>query len=661
MISPQAAALAVQVAKGLVKLTRRMDLVLAEKEAAEAPLALPLPRLGLVPADSKMKGALREVLASTQGADPDPLAADRAAVLAAIAASDRPKLLEFVRVYAPKLLVDCELDLNQAFLDAVRKARPDWADDPDRLVSAFYVGAGRDRRSRDYTWRIALTVVDVVAEFGGENAGLFVRDPRLQAIVSGVLTRFGEADAQETETTRALLRAALGATLNGVLDARESLGAGHAWVEAGLDGLVQARDALPKARQADFLLGLFRGRGTPLLVSSLAEAAAGRIDNGEADNFRIVAATFLRKVATVVKAKEDFRGFFEDHWGDLLRAGLGAVEVNATALLGDEKLLGAILVQVAGDLAKSPDHRLLSTEALTGIVNSVARAAAANPDEVEARLGPNKRWLAKIIESVSGTVADEGIRAVFSSEGAQELFRDAFATFADHPDLIVGDGELPGALVGGVLEKLAAAPAYNARELAAAAVGGALAGVAANPDVVRFDYPDLVADLAGRVSDLVSEKKLSGVQGRDLLRATTEALVENPALLLSVEMRIGEVVAAVVDETAKDRPAGMVVGITVTNLVSEVVAVLARTGAAALANHPGGDLVTELGRVVDAGLVRAESEMGHRLGVSTLPAAIGLLTEAWATGKLATVDPENANFKKLFAELADGAAAGRTG
>ena len=257
---------------------------------------------------------------------------------------------------------------------------------------------------------------------------------------------------------------------------------------------------------------------------------------------------------------------------------------------------------------------------------------------------------------MSGAVADEGIRRVFSTEGTEALFPDAYATFADHPELIVGDGEVAGALVGGVLRKLAAAPAWNAPELATAAVSGALAGIAANPDVIRFDYPDLVADLAGRVSDLVSERKLTGLQGRDVLRATTEALAENPALLLHAEMRIAEVVGAIVDEAAKDRPAGLVAGITVTALVSEVVGVLARTGAAALANHPGGDLVTQLGLVVDAGLTRAAAEMGHRLGVSTLPAAIGLLTETWAAGKLATLDPGNANFKKLFAELSDRAA-----
>ena len=659
MIPAEAAALALEVAKGVIKLTKRVDLVLAEKEAVEGPLALPVPPVGLTPKKDRMRSALKALLKETEGQDPDPLAPDREAIADEVgkgADSDKNTLFAFVEQYAPRVANERQLDLNASFMVALKKARPDMAADPDLAIAAFYISSGRDVRNKSYTWRLALTVVDVVAEFGGENAALFTRDERMQGIVGGVLRRFGEADVDKADSTRELLHAALGATLNGVLDARGHLGLKNDWLEAVLDALVKARDSVPEKERADFLLGLVRGQGYPTLVGSLLEVAAGRINDDEVVNFKDLAADFLVRVAGIVKQKEDFRGFFQDHWGDLLRAGLLAAEKNGPALLGDQKLLGTILERVAGDLAKQPNSRLLSSEALFGIVNSVAAAAAASPGEIEELLGPNKRWLSAMIGSVTGTVADRGIRKSFTQQGVAALFKDTFAVFAEQPELLVKDNELAGALVGGVLTELSKVKAFGAQELAAAAVGGALSGLAANPGVLEFGYSELVASFAGKVGTLIADKKLTGVQGRDILGAVTASLAENPQLFLDLELKLAEAAVDAVTNAAQDRPAELVAGITLTGIVGEVVSALGRSGAP-LKNHPAAELVGQLQGVVAAGLSRAETELGQRIGLSSLPATIGMLVEAWAQGKVAQLDPDNANFQKLFSELAERAAA----
>jgi hypothetical protein len=660
MIPPQAAALAIEIAKGVIKLTKRIDLVLAEKEAVEGPLALPVPAVGLMPGKGRMRKVLRDLLAETKEHDPDPLGPDREAiaeVVGAGAASEKTALFAFVKLYAPKVANERHLDLDASFMVALKAARPEMAADPDLAIAAFYVSSGSDVRNKSYTWRLALTVVDVVAEFGGENAALFTRDERMQGVVSAVLRRFGEADVDKTDSTRELLHAALSATLNGALDARGKLGVENDWLEAVLDALVKARDSVPKEQQANFLLGLVRGEGYPALVASVLEVAAGRINADEVVNFKDLAADFLVRVAGIVKQKEDFEGFFQDHWGDLLRAGLLAAEKNGPALLGDEKLLGTILGRVAGDLAKQPNNRLLSSEVLFGIVNSVAAAAAANPEEIEELLGPNKRWLSALIGSVTGTVADRGIRKTFTQQGVTVLFQDTFAVFAEQPELLVKDNELAGALVGGVLKELSAVEAFGVQDLASAALGGALSGLAANPGVLEFEYSEGVASFAGRVGTLVAEKKLTGVQGRDILGAVTASFAENPQLFLDLELKLAEMVVAAVTHAAQDRPAALVAGVTLTATVGEVVSALGRSGRAALKNHPAAEMVGQLEAVVAAGLSRGEVELGHRIGLPSLPATIGMLVEAWAQGKVAQLDPDNANFQKLFSELADRAAA----
>ena len=72
---------------------------------------------------------------------------------------------------------------------------------------------------------------------------------------------------------------------------------------------------------------------------------------------------------------------------------------------------------------------------------------------------------------------------------------------------------------------------------------------------------------------------------------------------------------------------------------------------------PVDELVAELEQLLSAGLTRAENELGHTLALPALPEVIRLLVEAWATGNVGVIDPDNSNFKQLFAELAKSAAA----
>jgi hypothetical protein len=77
MLTTEAAGLALNIAKGLVKLTRKVDLVLAEKEAVTGPISLPVPVLNLEPYPEDMEKALRELLVEPYREDLDPIADDR--------------------------------------------------------------------------------------------------------------------------------------------------------------------------------------------------------------------------------------------------------------------------------------------------------------------------------------------------------------------------------------------------------------------------------------------------------------------------------------------------------------------------------------------------------------------------------------------------------
>ena len=72
-----------------------------------------------------------------------------------------------------------------------------------------------------------------------------------------------------------------------------------------------------------------------------------------------------------------FEGFFEAHWADLLRAGLGSIQRHGPALLsGEDAILGDLLASVAGALAARADAKLLSGETLVAVVDTAIASGA---------------------------------------------------------------------------------------------------------------------------------------------------------------------------------------------------------------------------------------------------------------------------------------------
>jgi hypothetical protein len=261
------------------------------------------------------------------------------------------------------------------------------------------------------------------------------------------------------------------------------------------------------------------------------------------------------------------------------------------------------------------------------------------------------------VGSVAAIVADGGLRSSFTPAGLESMLHGALRRFAERPELIVAHPGLARELVRGVLKRVSDVGGLGVEELAGAAVAGALEAVSANPALVDLKYPELVAGLAGRVAELVEARGISRVQGVEILATVTAAVAENPALFLDLERQLAEgLVSGIVDAANGDR-AGLIAGTALVHTVGAVLTALSRSGRAALKNHPGAVLVDQLTALVSAGLVRAEKELGNRLDRSAVPQLLGALVLAWARGEIAIVDPDNDNFRRLFGELAERAAA----
>ncbi len=651
MLTAEAAGLVLSVARGLVKLGGRFDLLMAERTVVQADLRLPMPKVaGGPPAFVKVQ-RLRDFVAQSEGAVPDPLAPDRARLVELLAMNPPGDVNVFFRRLFPLEADPPEIDPDQEYVKVLRRRLPSLPlDDSDTLHAVFYVDPGRDARELGYVARTALLVVDVVAEIGVENAGL-IHGATTRTIVQSVLERFARPELETFTEWSPVLRHVLGATLNGVLDSRESLDGAGPWVGALLTALAAARE--DSGAGDDYVVGLVRGRGYRILLSKGLLVAAERLNAADAKSYEKVLVDILVGAAPLVKQSTGgFDDFFEQNWGELVRAGFISLEAHGPSLLeGAAPLLRDTTLSLIGVLAKTPSAQLLQADTLYRLADAAIGTIAANEDLLKGAV--REAWLQELVAAVAKTAADQGIRKAFTREGLEEVLRSALRAFALHPELIVQGPAARVELVAAVLKGVASAGNLDAKTLASAAVASLFEHLASHPGLRDSDYGPVVADLAGQVAKLVTARTLTGIQGADLITAAAGAIMRNPELFGKVEDKIASTVLAGVVKGTRGDKTGLLAGAALVDLVTEIFLTLSRRGRDLIANSTQKELAAKLSETVAAGLARAEKEIGRRLDLPALPAVLAGLVAAVARGELADIDPENGKFKEVFAQLAE--------
>jgi len=663
MLATTSTALALSLARGVLKLSVRLDRLQAEKEAVRGDLALPMPPL----ADLSLRPMLRELAelaAATAGQVPDPLGPEaRQRIEAFFVQGEAPVLAEVLPLYRELLpgRVIREIDPDSAFL---RRLGQLGLDDDDLRLAAFYIAPGNDGRKVGHAWRVGLAVADAVVEFGAENTALFLRDARLQAVAGAVLGRFAEPDLATFDSWQGLLRHTLQATLNGALDARSSLlgriDGGEEWVAGVLDALADAREEAGD----NFVVGLLRGQGYPLLVGAMLDSAAAKLGREGASDFQRLAGDLLREAAPLVAINEGgFQAFFEEHWGDLLRAGLASLEAHGPRLLaGEAPLLREALLAMVRQLARTPGAHLFSRETVAGLVESAVAGLVSRGAELAGDI--DEAWLRELITRVAGIVADQGIRKAFTREGIESLIQHSLSTLAEHPELVgVKPGFVPE-LVGEILRRVGQGSGLGARELATAAVEGALEMLADSPGLLEGvagrSLAPVLGDFAGLVAERVRSRGLTRAQGVSLFGAFAEAVRRNPEIFLRQDEPLARAVleallAAVGDDDARH----LLDGEALSALAWDLFSAFATHGrdrlAAFLAAEGLPALTTDLTELLAATLVRARAELGRQLDRTALPAILAGVVDAWLLGLIA--DPDDPNFEELFHNILEQAPA----
>ena len=106
----------------------------------------------------------------------------------------------------------------------------------------------------------------------------------------------------------------------------------------------------------------------------------------------------------------------------------------------------------------------------------------------------------------------------------------------------------------------------RAEPLASVTVRGGVGDACKAPELLKFDYAKLVAGLTGKIAALVKEKKVTAIQGQDLVKAAVASLAENPPLLLDSQNKLVETVVDVVVNIAGEAKGSLIAGTTLADV-----------------------------------------------------------------------------------------------
>jgi hypothetical protein len=645
------AAMALSIARGLIKLSGRADRLLAEKEAVSSELILKMPSFDAGPSTIMMVTELRKYIEDTKNDSPDPLGKIRQGIENELGQEipDSAKITKWFTLCFPEKAMFPVLNPDSEYIKNLKENYPELnLSDKDTLAAGFYIGPGKDQRQIGYGWRMALLVVDVMAEFGAENTARFTRDEALRSIIGAVLIRFSKPDLESYDSWSPLLRQALAATLNGVLDARQAYQGDDPWLNAILNALARARE---KAKDGDdYVLGLMQGKGYHALISEGLGVAAVTLDSAFAGDFEKVVADILKEAAPLVSKSRDFHDFFQDHWGDLIRAGLASLEKYGPDLLKDESpALRDTLLAIVKELSRTTDAQFLSRDVLLKITDAALGAVSAYPDLVLHDV--EQEWLKKLLGSLLETIGNQSIRSTFSKKGLETIISNTAGTMTENPELIIKEPGLFQSLAGGILKAVKGLNRFDGDSITAAAIAASLQVLAHNPSLLGTRYPYVVADCSERLAELVASKKIHRIHAAEIITVASRAVVLNPILFNQTQEGLaGEVIRIVVEAAQKDDKK-LIAGAALAEVVRYVLDAVAFHGIALMNSGSFAEFSDKAAKILDAGLILGAERLGRNLSLSSLPMMLSDLIAALLKDDIAAIDPNDPQFIGVFDHL----------
>ncbi len=338
---------------------------------------------------------------------------------------------------------------------------------------AYYMVDSYRLSTNSATTRILLATADNLMEFAGDNAAVFISNPKTGSIVTTLLREFATRDDFNEQSLESVFKKLLGSAVIAALDNKESL-PDHPALLVLYSALGDVRQKMGKDGD-DFIAKIISAGGFQTVVSSYLATTAR--DPAFLEMLANLSGTkqldepkrkLVREVfgATLTTLGKDFQNILEDpvKLTGVLEAAITTAAANANGVirvLGDEKpLLSCVLDAVAGRVASRKDlfDSMGSGELLGAMYKASLEAIAVNPKTIVTQLDVNKTVemiVAGVAEELSRNSLKTTLEGLKNEKGlplVSQLVSRGIQVLGDNPQVLVGNNAFGNAILGSVLE-----------------------------------------------------------------------------------------------------------------------------------------------------------------------------------------------------------------
>ena len=338
---------------------------------------------------------------------------------------------------------------------------------------AYYMVDSYRLSTNSATTRILLATADILMEFAGDNAAVFISNPKTASIVTTLLREFAARHDFNEQSLDSVFKKLLGSAVIAALDNKESL-PDHPALLVLYSALGDVRQKMGKDGD-DFIAKIISAEGFQTVVSSYLTTTVR--DPAFLEMLAKLSGTkkldepkrkLVREVfgATLITLGRDLQDVLEDPAKliGVLEAAITTAAANANGVirvLGDEQpILSVVLEAVAGRVASRKDlfDSIGSGELLGAMYKASLEAIAVNSKTIVTQLDVNKtveKIVAGLAEELSRNSLKTTLEGLKNEKGlplVSQLLSRGIRVLGDNPQLLMENNAFGNAILGSVLE-----------------------------------------------------------------------------------------------------------------------------------------------------------------------------------------------------------------
>ncbi len=485
---------------------------------------------------------------------------------------------------------------------------------------SYYVVASHRLSRNPALTRILLASADTLLEVAGANAGLFISNPKTQAIVSTLIDEFAGKRDFDDDSAELILKGLLRSAVVAAMENQDSI-----TEEPALVALFGALSDMRDEYNDEFVAQILTKTGFQTLVgkylTEVAEDPSFLVEDGP---FREILSATLKDLG------ENFVTIFDDP-----KALFGVLEVALTSAAGQAKevmqkdingkpLLSAVLVSVLNEIEeRGQQDQLLksftSGKIVTGIFQASMGAIAANP-RMLANAAEIDELSATLVAGLADILSHKELTDVVTTQTLRDVSSRSLLVLAENSAAWAGSNEFTTKLVAGVLKAASSAVEDGlSSDDVADLVDVAIRTATANLALVNVDVhlEGVLEAVGAQLSEQGVRALLAPQSRKEVILSSLEAVARNPKVWSKFAEAdlVQPLVAAIFQGLATDSTA-LLTGPAMVEGLRSVLTAAALRGQRLIDKEVDSD---DMKKLLTLGLSKANQEVGRALDAEMLP------------------------------------------